>query len=513
MAESANVGSPGLPQPSNEPLNLTRRRLLAGAGAAAVLLDPAGLRAQAPSPKAVVFSHTSVVTGDTVRDDVALAVEGNMIAAIGPTDAVLKSYPRAEVYDGRGKALFPGLINCHAHLAATIERGFNEDFGFPNSWHLAINPNSLLSKEETTLMITVGALENLRAGGTTVVQVAGNIASSAPSLAQIGMRMVFAESIGDKEGPAGAMSPELFEQSQAPKFSEKMREEGMQRIQDLHSAWHGKNNGRITVFPAAGLAESCSPELLHDVRDFAEKHDLGYTIHLCQTYAEADYMLKFHGYRPAEYLAAHEFLGPRLFAAHCRYPNDSEIALLGRSGTIVSHQACMAGNRGVIPPIPALRDAGCTIAHGTDNNANDIFEVMRVALITERVRRNDATPGLRPQPEDMLADSTQGGARATQQSKYLGTLEVGKKADILVLDTQRMHLVPAMRIVSAWIHNGQPSDIESIMVDGQFVMRDRKILTMDEAAIVKEANAVGKRVWSKVLGAGPVTIPVRSHQI
>jgi cytosine/adenosine deaminase-related metal-dependent hydrolase len=308
------------------------------------------------------------------------------------------------------------------------------------------------------------------------------------------------------------MSPELFERSEAPRFSEKMRHEGMQRVNDLYSAWHGKNEGRITVFPAAGLTESSSPELLHDVRDFAEKHDLGYTIHLCQTYAEADYMLKFHGYRPAEYLAAHDFLGPRLFAGHCRYPNDSEIALLGRSGTIVSHQACMAGNRGVIPPIPALRDAGCTIAHGTDNNANDIFEVMRVALITERVRRNDATPGLRPQPEDMLADSTQGGARATRQSKNLGTLEVGKKADILILDTQRMHLVPAMRIVSAWIHNGQPSDIESIMVDGQFVMRDRKILTMDEAAIIKEANAIGKRVWSKVLGAAPVTVPVRSRQ-
>ncbi len=251
MAESAIPGSPGSSQSSSESVNLTRRQLLAGASAAAFVFDQAGLQAQAPSNKTVVFSHTSVVTGDTVEDDVALAVEGNVIAAIGPTDVVLKSYPRAEVYDGRGKALFPGLMNCHAHLGATIERGFNEDFGFPNSWHLAINPNSLLSKEESTLMITVGALENLRAGGTTVVQVAGNIASSASSLAQIGMRVVFAESIGDKEGPGGAMSPELFERSQAPKFSEKMRDEGMQRIHDLHSAWHDKNEGRITVFPAA----------------------------------------------------------------------------------------------------------------------------------------------------------------------------------------------------------------------------------------------------------------------
>ena len=92
------------------------------------------------------------------------------------------------------------------------------------------------------------------------------------------------------------------------------------------------------------------------------------------------------------------------------------------------------------------------------------------------------TPASGLQPEDMLEDATQGGARAVQQGKLLGSLEVGKKADLIVLDTQRAHLVPAGRIVSAWIHNGQPSDIESSMVDGQFIMRNRKVLTMDEAA-------------------------------
>ena len=137
---------------------------------------------------------------------------------------------------------------------------------------------------------------------------------------------------------------------------------------------------------------------------------------------------------------------------------------------------------------------------------------MRVALLTERISRNDANPGLRPQPEDMLEDATQGGARAVQQAKLLGSLEVGKKADLIVLDTQRAHLVPAGRIVSAWIHNGQPSDIESSMVDGQFVMRNRKVLTMDEDSIIAEANKVGRRIWNRVLEAGPVTVPGRSRR-
>jgi cytosine/adenosine deaminase-related metal-dependent hydrolase len=493
--------------------NISRRELLAGAGAgaAALLLEQRGLEAQATSTRPVVFAHTTVVNVDAVQDDVALAVDGDKIAAIGPTDAILKAYPNADVYDGRGKALFPGLINCHAHLAATLERGFNEDFGFPNSARLTVRPNSLLQGEEGTLMVTIGALEAIRTGTTTIVENSGGIGRHAAALAQTGLRCVFAESIRDSENVAGPMSPEGLARSEAPRFSAKLRDEGMQRINELFTTWHGAKQGRISVFPAAALAETASPELLRAVRAFAEKHDLGYTIHLSQSRAEVDFMVRHHGLRPPAFLDKGGFLGPRLFAAHCRYVNDADIALLGRTGTIVTHQAAMAANRGVIPPIAALRAAGCPIANGTDNNTNDLFEVMRVALLTERISRDDANPGLRPQPEDMLEDATQGGARAVQQGKILGSLQVGKKADLIVLDTQRAHLVPAGRIVSAWIHNGQPSDIESSMVDGQFIMRNRKVLTMDEAGIIAEADKVGRRIWGQVKAAGPIAIPGRSR--
>jgi cytosine/adenosine deaminase-related metal-dependent hydrolase len=308
------------------------------------------------------------------------------------------------------------------------------------------------------------------------------------------------------------MSPDGLAKSEAPRSSPKLRDEGLQRINDLFSAWHGKNQGRISVFPAAALAETSSPELLQAVRALAEKHDLGYTIHLSQSRAEVDFMLRHHGMSPPAFLAKHGFLGPRLFAAHCRYVDEGDIALLGKSGTVVSHQAAMAANRGVIPPIPALRAAGCPIANGTDNNTNDLFEVMRVALLTERIRRNDTFPGVRPQPEDMLEDATLGGARAVRQTALVGALEVGKKADLLVVDTQRAHLVPAGRFVSAWIHNGQPADIESVMIDGQFIMRNRKVLTLDEDKIIADADKVGRRIWSQVKAAGPIAVPGRPRQ-
>jgi cytosine/adenosine deaminase-related metal-dependent hydrolase len=485
----------------------TRRQLLAGAGAA-FLIESRGLKSQPASGGALVFTHTTVVNADAAQHDVALAVVGDRIVEIEDTDSVLAKYPGATTYDGRGKALLPGLINCHAHLGATIARGFNEDFGFPNSYRLAIRPESLLSDEEATLMAVMGALESIRCGTTTVVEFTGNIASSAAALANTGLRFVFAESVRDVENAAGPVSAESLARSEAPRFSTKLREEGWQRAQDLFETWHGARAGRIRVFPTTALAEDSSPELLRAVREFAEKHDLGYTIHLAQTRWEVEYMLRHHGLRPSEYLAKHDFLGPRLFAAHCRYVNDSEIALLGRSRTIVTNQAHMAANRGVIAPIPALRAAGCPIAQGTDNNTTDMLETMRVALVTERIRRgDDATPGLQPQPEDMLADAAQGGALAVRQEALLGSLEVGKKADLIVLDAKRTHLVPAGRILSAWIHNGQGSDVESVLVDGNFVMRDRKILTVDESSLIAEAGEVGRRIWSQVERATPVRVP------
>ena len=515
-----------MPKPSNRswssPLDshkLSRRALLAGAGAgaAARFLERSGVKGEvslrgAPTAQSatVVFANTTVVNADTVQNDVALAVEGTSIAAIGPTDELLQAYPRADVYDGQGKALLPGLINCHAHMGAVIARGFNEDFGFPNTARLPISPAGLLEGEERTLMVMVAALEAIRTGTTTIVENVGHIQRHAAALAESGLRCVFAESVRDAENVAGPMSSERLALSDEPRFSPRLRDQGLQRVNDLFSTWHGAQQGRISVFPAAGLTETSSPELLQAIRAFAEEHDVGYTIHLNQSRAEFEFMVRYHGVRPAEFLGQHDFLGPRLFAAHARYVNESEIELLGRSGTTISHQAAMAANRGVSPPIPALRAAGCTIALGTDNNTNDLFEVMRIALLTERIRRNrdgDEVPGLQPQPEDTLADATQGGARAVQQEELLGTLEVGKQADLLVVDTQRAHLVPAGRILSAVVHSGHPGDIESVMIGGQFVMRDRTILTMDEPSIIKEADAVGRRVWSQVLANGPLRVP------
>ena len=301
-----------MPTSTRETSNLTRRGWLAatGAGTAALMLKHDHLQAHQRSGAGpgmtrdtqegtVVFTNTTVANPDAVQDDVALAVEGDRIAAIGPTDEVVAQYPRAEQYDGRGKALFPGLINTHAHMRAVIARGFNEDFGFPNTAGLAVSPASLLEGEEGNLMVQVAALEAIRTGTTTIVEYTGNVQRQAAVLADSGLRCVLAEGIRDAENVPGPMSTRAIARavSETPRFSARLRDEGLQRISDLFTTWHAARNGRVSVFPAAALTETSSPELLRAVREFAETHDLGYTIHLNQSRAEYEFMVMHHGLR------------------------------------------------------------------------------------------------------------------------------------------------------------------------------------------------------------------------
>jgi cytosine/adenosine deaminase-related metal-dependent hydrolase len=131
-----------------------------------------------------------------------------------------------------------------------------------------------------------------------------------------------------------------------------------------------------------------------------------------------------------------------------------------------------------------------------------MFEVMRTALRTERVATGDARS---PQPEDVVEWATMGSARALHMENEIGSLEVGKKADLFMIDMRRAHLVPTMRIVSSWIHNGQPGDIESVMVDGDWVMRDGRVLTVNEFDLIDEVDRIGRRAWSRMLEENPDT--------
>jgi 5-methylthioadenosine/S-adenosylhomocysteine deaminase len=449
---------------------------------------------------AIVIHSTTVVTGNAEGDvlhDAAIAIEGGRIAAIGPSAAIRGRFPEAEAVNGADRAVMPGFANTHTHLGLTLARGIYEDLSPPHRppfcGGLAPLPLPPLSAEENAVMCQLGALEAIRSGTTLVLEDGVNIENYAPQMLETGLRMVLAERAWDREG-AGIGDPGPFV------VSERLAEGGLERIARLHARWHGAGEGRITVGVAAWAPDMCSPALLRRLRDLQQKLDTLCTVHLNQIWGEiAAVQAQRGGLLPTEYLAGEGFLHERLVAAHCRCMEHREEELLGRARASVAFNAAIAARRGLSPRISVLEAEGCNIAMGTDNMAEDMVEVMRTGLFMERIRRQD---GRQPTPEQALTWATRNGYRACGIQDG-GWLAAGNRADLITIRTDRAHLVPLMRLVSGFVHQGQAADVDSVMVDGHWIMRDGVVRTMDEATIVREADRIARRAWAKLFAERP----------
>lgn len=446
-----------------------------------------------------IIHGTTIVTGDSdrrIHHEAAIAIEQGRIAAIGPDREIRARFPAAELVDGRDRAVLPGFANTHTHLHMTLARGIFEDMSAPNAPPFTGGGKRLplpkLSAEEHAVMCQLGALEAIRSGTTALLEDNIGIGGYARQLADTGLRLVLAERAWDKAvGNIGGTEP--FQVSEA------LADAGLERAARLHAGWHGAAGGRVAVGIAAWAPDMCSPGLLRRIGDLRQKQDCLCTIHLNQLWGEVAAVQKERGCLPTEYLHAEGFLHDRLIAAHCRCMAPREEALLGRSGASVAFNSAIAARRGLSPRIATLQAEGCNIALGTDNMAEDMVEVTRTAMFMERVRRRD---GRRPAPEEALGWGTRNGYRAMGIADG-GSLEPGHKADLIMIRTDRPHLVPLMRIVSSFVHQGQASDVEAVMVDGAWLMRDGVVRTMDEPAIVREADRIARRAWARLFAENP----------
>jgi 5-methylthioadenosine/S-adenosylhomocysteine deaminase len=450
-----------------------------------------------------MIHHTTIVTADdacSVQHDAAIVVEADRIAAIGPSADLLERYPAAERIDGRGKAVMPGFANTHTHLAMTLARGIYEDLSPPHTppfaGGLAPLPLPQLSAEERLVMCQLGVVEAIRSGTTLVLEEGVGIQRYAEALVASGLRFLLCERAWDR-AHAAIGQPGPFEIDPA------LAEQGLARIEALHSRWHGAAHGRIAVGLAAWAPDMCSPQLLGELRARQQRLNVMASIHLNQIWGEVDAVQEQRGLRPTEYLARAGFLSPRLVAAHCRCMTPDEERLLGASGATVAFNSAIAARRGLSPRIADLEAYGCTITLGTDNMAEDMVEVMRTALFMERVRRQD---GRQPTPEQAFLWATRHGYRALEVVDG-GWLAPGNKADLIMIDLRRAHLVPLLRVVSCFVHQGQARDVEAVMVDGRWLMRDGVLLTMDEAAIVQAAERLGRAAWQRLFMDQPGLTP------
>jgi 5-methylthioadenosine/S-adenosylhomocysteine deaminase len=268
----------------------------------------------------------------------------------------------------------------------------------------------------------------------------------------------------------------------------------LQKIADLHSKWHGTNEDRIRVGIAAWAPDMCSPDLLKSLRRLQLDLNTEATIHLNQFWGEVAAVKHVHGKLPTEYLNDVNFISDRLICAHCRCMEPHEERLLGGHQCSVAFNSAIAARRGLSPRISDLESYGCLIGMGSDNMSEDMVEVVRTGMFMERVRRND---GQQPTPEQALRWGTVNGYRAMGWSDA-GSLEKGQKADLIVIDLERAHLTPFTRPISCLVHQGQPADVTGVMVDGHWLMQHGSVLTMDEAAIIPEAQKIATKAWRKL---------------
>jgi len=447
----------------------------------------------------IIIHDATIVTGDdagSIHQDAALVVDGPRIAAVGPTTEVLRRYPQAERVDGRGRAILPGFANTHTHFPLTLARGIYEDLSPPHNppfaGGLAPLPLPLLGPDQQRIMVQLAALEAIRSGTTLVLEDGVGIDRYADALLDSGLRYLLCERAWDRAN-ASIGQPGPFE------VDATIAEAGITRITRLHARWHEKGDGRLRVGLAAWAPDMCSAELLGRLRALQSELGAVATIHLNQIWGEVAAVQGQRGVPPTEYLARAGFLSDRLVAAHCRCMTPEEERLLGAAHAAVAFNSAMAARRGLSPRVDDLERAGCLIALGTDNMAEDMVEVMRTALFMERVRRQD---GRRPTPEDALAWATRNGYRALGVLDG-GWLAPGNRADLILIDLRKPHLTPALRVVSCFVHQGQASDVEAVMVDGRWIMREGRVLTMDEPAIVVAAEHIARAAWRQLLAERP----------
>ena len=442
---------------------------------------------------ATVIHDAVIVTADdqdTVHYGAAIAIDGPHIAAIGPTPEILSRYPAAEKIDGRGKMVMPGFANTHTHLTMTLARGVFEDLSPPHkppfSGGLSPIPLPSMSPDERRIMAQLGALEALRSGTTFLLEDGSKLDDYAEALAATGQRFLLAERAYDRIGTEiGDPAPYQLDR--------KLGERHLVNIETLHGEWNGKADGRVRVAVSAWAPDMCSPELLRDLSALQKKLDTWATIHLNQIWGEVAAVKAHRNLLPTEYLAELGFLNDKVICAHCRCMEPSEEKMLGDARVIVAFNAAIAARRGLSPRIESLESQGCTITMGSDNMAEDMVEVMRTGLFMERIRRAD---GRQPTPEQALRWATRNGYRAFGMPDG-GWLAPGNKADLVVVDAKRAHLAPMLRAVSNFVHNGQARGVQSVMVDGRWLMRDGAVLTMNEAEILAEAQRVANASWSR----------------
>ncbi len=452
----------------------------------------------------LLITDAVIVTQDATRailERSAVAIRGDRIIDVGPTAQLEQAHPTLPRMHARGRAVLPGFINAHTHTILTVLRATVEDWA-GNAVYGYMSPVSYtMTPHERGVMGMLGIVEGIRSGTTTFVDPFRHVPDYADAMAGLGVRLVLSENCAD----VNTLKIRHGDWSDDPAFGQVF----LDRTEAGIARFHNTHQGRLQIQVAAHATDNCTPSYLEKLTALAQKHAMPRTIHLAQSVEEVRVVREKYGATPAEYLARHGWAAPDVVAAHWTYCTESDVALLGAHGMQMVHCPANGSRRGPHPVLAkAIRRAGINISFGTDNMTEDMFHAMKIGLIVHRGA--EGIQGVDPQPEAIFDSCNVNGARSIGREADLGSIEVGKKADLTFLNLNSPALRPVTNLIGNIVHYGHPGTVESVMVDGEFVLRDGKLLVTDEQALLEEAQAVTKAVWARMLAANPDLPPPRA---
>ena len=460
-----------------------------------------------PGPVAcdLVVDHALILAldeaGTTVADG-AVAVAGDRIAALGPSAAIARAFRGRETIDGRGGILLPGLVNVHNHTPLMITRGMVEDLGHAPAYTPGIPQGPALGFEEVLALAQLGAYELLRAGSTTVVDHYLHPKALARALDELGLRGVVGGRILDADMNAVARGGE---RRHDPAIGRATLDEAL----DLAETYADHPDGRIRCDLAPHAPDTCSAALLREVRDLAESAEGCVHTHLAQSRDEVEWVRERDGLSPAELLDECGLLDARLVAAHCIFLDPPDVARAGASGLTVAHAPIGNLRAGNVAPVRDLEAAGARIALCTDTMSGDLFEAMRTAIAAARIRVGGGDGSIESSDLDArkaLHWATRSGAAALGLADEIGSIEAGKKADLVLLDAAAPSLAPVVDGYGIVVHSGSGHDVDTVIVDGRVRLRGGRPVGLDGDAIVAYAQAVADRQW-RLHGTCPLAGP------
>jgi 5-methylthioadenosine/S-adenosylhomocysteine deaminase len=435
-----------------------------------------------------LLDHGLVVTVDPefrLFRDGAVAVEAGAIVGVGTSAEVRAQFPDFQVTDVGGQAILPGLINCHTHAPMSLFRGIADDKELMDWLQNYIFPAeaAALNPEFVLWGTRLSVLEMLRGGTTTMVDMYMFESVVAQECARVGMRGVFGQALID------------FPTPDFPSW-EAMLEGCREHVSRFRT--------HPLVIPAIAphAPYSVSDSHLQEARALAEELDCPLLIHLAETQTEHQQVLETRGAPPVTHLERLGVLSRRMIAAHVVWPDDREIEMLARHGVGVGH--CPQSNAKLasgIAPVVQMLEAGVAVGLGTDgcasNNDLDMWQEMQTATFLQKLKCNRSTV---MSARETLELATLGGARAAHLEHLIGSIEVGKRADLIVVRLDGAHQIPLYDPVSQLAYTTKSTDVTRVFIDGQLVMADGRVAAIDEEELkiaVADQSARVRRILSQ----------------